>query len=71
VIITKHKIFEVLGLVDRKHVVFCEPDVADIAEKILVLLTNDTLRKELIKNGSALVKLSSYDLLAQNMIRIL
>jgi outer membrane biogenesis lipoprotein LolB len=33
VVITKHKIFDVLGLVDRKHVVFCEPDVVDIAEK--------------------------------------
>ncbi len=56
---------------DRKHVVFCEPDVADIAEKMLMLLTNETLRKELTKNGSALVKVFYYDLLAQNMLRIL
>jgi glycosyltransferase involved in cell wall biosynthesis len=71
VIITKHKIFEVLSLVDHKHLVFCEPDVADIAKKILMVLTNKTLRKELIKNGSALVKVFYYDLLAQNMLRIL
>jgi glycosyltransferase involved in cell wall biosynthesis len=71
VVITKHKIFEVLGLVDNKHVVFCEPVVADIAEKILNVLTNERLRKELVKNGSALVKLFYYDLLAQNMLRIL
>ncbi len=71
VVITKHKIFEVLGLVDNKHVVFCEPVVADIAEKILNVLTNERLRKELVKNGSALVKLFYYDLLVQNMLRIL
>jgi glycosyltransferase involved in cell wall biosynthesis len=69
VVITKHEIFDVLGLVDRKHVVFCEPDVADIAEKILMVLTNEVLRKELIKNGNALVKLFYYDFLAQNMLR--
>lgn len=71
VVITKHKIFEVLGLADRKHVVFCEPDVADIAEKILMVLTNETLRKELIKNGSAFVKIFYYDFLVQKMFRIL
>jgi glycosyltransferase involved in cell wall biosynthesis len=69
VVITKHKIFEVLGLADRKHVVFCEPDVADIAEKTLMVLTNETLRKELIKNGSAFVKIFYYDFLVQNMFR--
>jgi len=52
-------------------VVFCEPVVADIAEKILMALTNETLRKELVKNGSALVKLFYYDLLAQYMLRTL
>jgi len=69
VVITKHEIFDVLGLVDRKHVVFCEPDVADIAEKIFMVLTNEVLRKELIKNGSALVKIFYYDFLVQNMFR--
>jgi len=69
VVITKHEIFDVLGLVDRKHVVFCKPDIADIAEKILMVLTNETLRKELIKNGSALVKKFYYDFLVQNMFR--
>jgi len=69
VVITKHEIFDVLGLADRKHMVFCEPDVADIAEKILMVLTNETLRKELIKNGSALVKIFYYDFLVQNMFR--
>jgi glycosyltransferase involved in cell wall biosynthesis len=68
VVITKHEIFDVLGLVDRKHVVFCEPDAADIAEKILTVLTNEALRKELIKNGSALVKRFYYDFLTQNML---
>jgi glycosyltransferase involved in cell wall biosynthesis len=71
VVITKHKIFEVLGLVDNKHAVFCEPVVADIAEKILMVLTNERLRKELVKNGSALVKKFYYDFLVQNMFRIL
>jgi len=70
VVITKHEIFDVLGLVDRKHVVFCGPDVADIAEKIFMVLTNEVLRKELIKNGSALVKIFYYDFLVQNMFRI-
>jgi len=68
VVITKHEIFDVLGLVDRKHVVFCEPDAADIAEKILTVLTNEALRKELIKNGNALVKRFYYDFLIQNML---
>jgi len=53
---------------DRKHVVFCEPDAADIAEKILMVLTNEALGKELIKNGSALVKRFYYDFLTQNML---
>jgi len=69
VVITKHEIFDVLDLVDRKHVVFCEPDVADIAEKILMVLTNEVLRKELIKNGSVLVKTFYYDFLVQNMLK--
>jgi len=68
VVITKHEIFDALGLMDRKHVVFCEPDAADIAEKILMVLTNEALRKELIKNGSALVKRFYYDFLTQNML---
>ena len=53
---------------DRKHVVFCEPDAADVAEKILMVLTNEALRKELIKNGRALVKRFFYDFLTQNML---
>ena len=71
VVITKHRIFEMLGLVDHKHVVFCEPDAADIAEKILMVLTNETFREELIKNGSALAKIFYYDVLVQKMFRIL
>jgi len=69
VVITKHEIFDVLGLVDREHVVLCEPDVADIAEKIFMVLTNEVLRKELIKNGSVLVKTFYYDFLVQNMLK--
>jgi glycosyltransferase involved in cell wall biosynthesis len=68
VVITKHEIFDVLGLTDRKHVVFCEPETADIAEKIFMVLTNEALRKELVKNGSKLVKKFYYDLLVRNIL---
>jgi len=67
VVVTKHEIFDVLGLTDRKHVVFSEPETADIAEKIFMVLTNEALRKELVKNGNILVKKFYYDLLVQNM----
>ena len=51
VVTTRHKIYEYLGLRDGEHLLYCEPEPSDIAEKILKILTNPELQKRLASNG--------------------
>ena len=71
VIITRHKVFLKKGLRDREHVLYCEPDPRDIAEKILLLLKDAQLRKNLVENGLKVAKEFNYDRIAKMLLNAL
>jgi len=56
VVTTRHKIYEYLGLRDGEHLLYCEPEPSDVAEKILKVLTNPELQKRLASNGRKIVE---------------
>ncbi|MHA1582868.1 MAG: hypothetical protein ACTSYM_10320 [Candidatus Baldrarchaeia archaeon] len=44
-----------------KYMIFCEPDPDDIAEKILMTLKDDELKKKLSRRGQQLAKDFCYE----------
>jgi glycosyltransferase involved in cell wall biosynthesis len=68
VIVTRHEIFAYLGLKEGKDIIFCEPHPEDVANKILILIKDNTLRKILIDRGRQLVKGFYYDKIALNIV---
>ena len=71
VVVTKHKIFEYLGLKDGEHIVYCEPDPDDVAEKTLMVLNNEVIRRKLSENGSLLASSFFYDEIVLKLLKAL
>jgi len=68
VITTRHEIYELMGLRDKEDVIFCEPDPGDVAEKILMVIKNEELRKKLSVRGPQLAECFYYDKIVANLI---
>jgi len=68
VIATRHEIYEFIGLKNFEDIVFCEPEPEDIAHKILILLSNESLRKKIVEKSSKLVERFCYDRIVANIL---
>jgi len=68
VIATAHEIFKYMNLRDKEDIVFCEPDPEDVANKILIVLKNNELRRRLTEKGYQRAKSFYYDKIALNII---
>ena len=68
VITTKHEIYEYMGLRDKEDVVFCEPDPDDVAEKILMVLRDEGLRRKLSERGPRLAENFYYDKIVAGLV---
>jgi glycosyltransferase involved in cell wall biosynthesis len=66
VIVTKHGGLE-KKFRDKEDLVFCEPEVKDVANKILLLLKNPELREKLSKRSARLVEEFNYDNIALSL----
>jgi glycosyltransferase involved in cell wall biosynthesis len=69
VIATTHEVFMYMGLRDREDIVFCEPNPEDVANKILIVLKDEELRKRLSEKGPLLAKNYYYDIIASRILR--
>jgi len=71
VVITRHKVFEWLGLRDGEDLLYCEPDPASVADAICKLLREPGLRIKMSLRGYELAKRFSYDVTAMRLLRAL
>jgi len=71
VIVTAHEIFKYMDLRDGVDIVFCEPDPENVANKILMLIRDDMLRKTLVNRGKQLVENFYYDRIALNIKNVM
>jgi glycosyltransferase involved in cell wall biosynthesis len=69
VIATTHEVFMYMGLRDREDIVFSEPNPEDVANKILIVLKDEELRKRLSEKGPLLAKSYYYDIIASRILR--
>jgi len=68
VIATRHEIYTFVGLRDKEDIIFCEPEPNNLAEKILMILRDDELRKKLSKRGRQLAKEFNYDKMVTKLL---
>lgn len=68
VITTKHKVFLDYGIRHLQEVVYCEPEPKNVAEAILLVLSDQKLRQSLRLNGHEIAKKFDYDKIATRMI---
>jgi len=68
VVITRHRIFEVLGLKDGEDLIYCKPHPSSVAEAICRLIKEPTLKLKLISAGPKLAKMFDYDKIAYKII---
>jgi glycosyltransferase involved in cell wall biosynthesis len=69
VIVTAHEVFKYMSLRDGEDIVLCEPDPEDVANKILLVLLNEKLRKKLSERGIMLAEDYYYEKIANNLIK--
>ena len=69
VIATKHQVLLELGIKDRQHIIYCEPNSTSVANAILELLTNRSLKKVLKENGPKLAERFNYQRIAERIIK--
>jgi len=68
IVVTKHKIYDHIGLKDGGDIVFCEPDPDDVAEKILMVLRDEGLRRKLSERGPRLAESFHHDKIDAGLI---
>jgi len=68
VVITRHRIFEVLGLNDGDDLIYCEPHPSSVAEAICRLIKEPTLKLKLVSAGPRLAEMFSYNRIAYNLL---
>jgi glycosyltransferase involved in cell wall biosynthesis len=69
VIATAHEVFEYMGLRDKEDIVLCEPTSDDVANKILMVLTDRELRIRLSERGQQIAEKYFYDKIAKNVLK--
>ncbi|MEM4000669.1 MAG: glycosyltransferase family 4 protein [Saccharolobus sp.] len=69
VILTKRRVFLEYGIRGFEDVIYCEPQPLSIANAILTLLNDPSLRKKLKINGFKLATRFDYDKIVQNLLR--
>jgi len=69
VVATKHKIYDYIELKDGEDIVFCEPDPHDVANKMLVVLTDKELRKQLSERGPRIAENYFYDRIVERILK--
>jgi glycosyltransferase involved in cell wall biosynthesis len=67
VIVTSHEVFKAICM-DGEHVVFVRPNPGDVAEKILLLFSDQRLKEKLKRNGEALAQNFDYDKIARRLV---
>jgi glycosyltransferase involved in cell wall biosynthesis len=67
VIVTSHKIFKSVCK-DGEDVVFVKPDPNDVAEKILLVISDSKLREKLSRNGQILARNFNYNEIAKRLL---
>ena len=67
VITTRHKIYNYIGLKDYEDIVFCKLDPDDVANKLLIVLTDKELRKRLSERGTRIAESYFYDRIVERM----
>lgn len=68
VIMTRHKVLEFIGTRDHEHLIMCEPDPYDVADKIEYLLHSKEIREKIAKNGVTLAKNFDYSFIAKKLL---
>jgi glycosyltransferase involved in cell wall biosynthesis len=68
VVVTRHKVFEYMKLKDMEDIVYAEPTPSDLANKILLVLKNNELRRKLSIKGPALAEKFYYDKIASRLL---
>jgi len=71
VVITKHKVFELLRLKDGEDLLYCEPNPASVADAIYKLLRDPQLKTKMSLKGYELAKNFSYDAIALRLLKAL
>jgi len=71
VIITRHRIFEVLGLKDGEDLIYCEPYPSSVAEAICRLIKEPTLKLKLASAGPRLAEMFNYNRIAYNLLEVI
>jgi glycosyltransferase involved in cell wall biosynthesis len=66
VVITRHEVCEKMFR-DKEGVVFVEPDPKDVADKIMLLISDENLAAKLRKNGYKLAEQFDYDSIAYTL----
>jgi glycosyltransferase involved in cell wall biosynthesis len=69
VIATAHEVFEYVGLRDKEDIVLCEAAPDDVANKILMVLTDRELRIRLSERGRQIAQKYFYDKIAKNVLK--
>jgi glycosyltransferase involved in cell wall biosynthesis len=69
VIATAHEVFKYTGLRDREDILFCEPVAYDVADKILMILTDRELRMRVSERGRRIAEHYFYDKIAENILK--
>jgi glycosyltransferase involved in cell wall biosynthesis len=68
VITTRHEIYEYMKLKNWEDVIYCEPDPEDVANKILMVLRDENLKKRLSEKGLLLANNFYYNNIALRLV---
>jgi len=69
VVATAHEVFKYMGLRDKEDIVLCESVPDDVANKILMVLTDRELRMQLLKRGRQIAENYFYDKIAKDILK--
>jgi glycosyltransferase involved in cell wall biosynthesis len=69
VVATAHEVFKYIGLRDKEDIVVCEPIPDDVANKILMVLTDRELGMRLSERGQRIAENYFYDEIAKNILK--
>jgi glycosyltransferase involved in cell wall biosynthesis len=69
IVATAHEVFKYMGLRDKEDIVLCEPVPDDVANKILMVLTNRELGIRLSERGQRIAENYFYDEIAKNILK--
>jgi glycosyltransferase involved in cell wall biosynthesis len=69
VVATAHEVFKYIGLRDKEDIVVCEPVPDDVANKILMVLTDRELGMRLSERGQRIAENYFYDEIAKNILK--